>query len=394
MTTTTPNSTSVNDHVDESEYEATEPWKTPALNEVNDFKLALFSINTARGTSFSHADGLIRVTWDEQLRLATLADRAGIDAIIPIAHWKHYLDADPYLDRIFEPFTWAAALASVTNRAQIFATVQVPLYHPMMVAKMATTIDHISGGRAALNIVAGWNDRELAMFGVPPAKHDQRYAYAEEWMDLLLRVFDEQQPFDFDGEYVKGEGIISRPRPLQRPRPVIMSAGSSSAGRKFAGRYADMIFCFFQGLDDLRPAVEQARADAKAVSGREVKVFGHGYIVCADTEAEARRLFEQVSLESIDLDTVSAFTNLGEGKVRSADIFQDKEALATAQKCAVGPYAFPLVGTAEQIAARIVEIRQSGLDGMAVSFPHYEEGLLRYENEIRPLLIEAGVRDV
>ena len=69
--------------------------------------------------------------------------------------------------RNFETFTWAAGLAASTDEIGVFATFHVPTVHPVRAAKEVVTIDHISGGRFGLNIVAGWNEREIAMFGKP-----------------------------------------------------------------------------------------------------------------------------------------------------------------------------------------------------------------------------------
>ena len=81
----------------------------------------------------------------------------------------------------FETFTWAAGLAALTSRIAIFSTVHVPLVHPIYAAKALATVDHISGGRAGLNIVCGWNPTEFAMFGTTP--DERAYERAAEWID-------------------------------------------------------------------------------------------------------------------------------------------------------------------------------------------------------------------
>jgi FMNH2-dependent dimethyl sulfone monooxygenase len=96
-----------------------------------------------------------RGSWEENLRLARWADRLGLDAIVPIARWRGYGGEANLGDRSFETFTWATGLLAATRRIQVFATMHVPLGHPLAVAKMGATADHISGGRFGLNIVAG-----------------------------------------------------------------------------------------------------------------------------------------------------------------------------------------------------------------------------------------------
>lgn len=206
------------------------PKDTPILNDDNKFKLVLLSLNTGRGTTLSHGAGTLRITWDETVRIAQAAERAGIDAILPIAHWKNWTRSRPQYDRNWDALTFAAGLAAVTERIQFFSTVHIPLFHPVMVAKMAATVDHIASGRLALNVVAGWNQAEFGMFGLDPVEHDERYEYAAEWMDLLQRIFREDAWFDFEGRYLRGRDIASQPKPLQRPSPVIMSAAPARSG--------------------------------------------------------------------------------------------------------------------------------------------------------------------
>merc|ERR1711965_219420 len=90
--------------------------------------------------------------------------------------------------RNFETFTWAAGLAAKTEKIGVFATFHVPTVHPVRAAKEVATIDHISGGRFGLNIVAGWNEREIAMFGVPQKDHDIRYDVADDWISLCKEL--------------------------------------------------------------------------------------------------------------------------------------------------------------------------------------------------------------
>jgi FMNH2-dependent dimethyl sulfone monooxygenase len=161
----------------------------PMLNPENRFKLAVFGLNVSGGLSATAAEGVLRGgDWGEVKRLAMQADAAGFDALIPIARWKGYGGATDWNDRCFETFTWAAGLAAVTNRIQVFATVQVPTVHPIRAAKEAVTVDHISGGRFGLNVVAGWNENELGMFGLNLKSLEQRYDVAAEFTDLLKRT--------------------------------------------------------------------------------------------------------------------------------------------------------------------------------------------------------------
>jgi FMNH2-dependent dimethyl sulfone monooxygenase len=361
------------------------------LGSPNRFKLAVFCINHARGTSYTHAQSVPKATWDESIRLCVAAEQAGLEGVIPLARWKEFNRGPAAYDRIFDPFTWAAAVATMTERIQVFSTFHVPFYHPVMAAKMVATIDHISGGRFALNVVAGWSDAEHRMFGSAQLDHDERYRYAEEWLELLKRIWTEEEEFDHQGEFISSAGIISQPKPLQSPYPPIMSAGSSPAGRKFAALHADVNFVALPGFDEAAEIVDTAVAEAKQLSGSPSRIYGHGYVVCADSESEARRRFELVTREAQDTVGASAAVEalLG-GAARSIDTIA-RETLV--DRVAAGFFALPLVGTPEQIVEGMQKLSDAGLSGMAMSFDDYDDGLRRYSAEIRPLLVEAGLRE-
>ena len=147
---------------------------SPLLSD-HTLKLAVFGTNVSHGCSMTEAEGTIAVEWAESVRLAKAAERLGIEAMVPVARWRGFGGNTNFNHRSFETYTWAAGLAAATEKIMIFSTSHVPTIHPVLAAKQAATIDHISGGRFGLNIVAGWNDTEIAMFGSPQKDHDDRY---------------------------------------------------------------------------------------------------------------------------------------------------------------------------------------------------------------------------
>jgi alkanesulfonate monooxygenase SsuD/methylene tetrahydromethanopterin reductase-like flavin-dependent oxidoreductase (luciferase family) len=365
--------------------------RNPMVDPANRLKLALFCANVARGTSMSFAESLPKGQWEEASRLAARADAAGIDGYIPLGRWKHNSRSRPQDDRFVESFTGAAALAALTRRISVFATVHVPVFHPVVVAGMGSTIDHVSGGRFSINVVAGWSADELGMFGLGLRPHDERYEYAAEWVDLLKRLWTAEEVFDHHGRFLEATGLISKPLPLQRPYPVIMSAGSSPAGRRFAARHADINFVHLPSFEEMRQTVAAARADSRAASGREPGIFAGGYIVCADTEREARRRFHHVVRDQLDVVSASEFIEMFNRQAQSARVVAERERI---DRMAAGFNAMTLVGTAEQIVERMQQMADAGLAGLAISFDDYDDGLAAYDEAIRPLLIDADLRVV
>ena len=169
----------------------------------------------------------------------------------------------------FETFTWAAGLAAATERIGLFMTVHVPLVHPLYAAKALATVDHISQGRAGLNIVCGWNPKEFGMFGTPLV--EKGYDQAAEWIDIVERLYASDEPFDHDGTYYHLKQAVSRPASLQVPRPVTMNAAFGGPGRDFAAANCDYLFTTFSEIADagkhvadIRERRRQARAARSA----------------------------------------------------------------------------------------------------------------------------------
>jgi alkanesulfonate monooxygenase SsuD/methylene tetrahydromethanopterin reductase-like flavin-dependent oxidoreductase (luciferase family) len=364
---------------------------SPLFTSPNRLKLGVFHVNCTRGGTPTLAEGSIdRLNWPQQVRIAQAAEAAGVEAIIPIARWRGYGGPSDFNGEQFEAFAWAAGIAAVTSRLLVFSTAHVPLAHPVQVAKEVATVDHISGGRFCLNIVAGWNTAELEMFGVGQREHDDRYAYAGEWTSFLKRLWREETPFDLDGTFFKSTSAISRPQPVQRPRPPIMSAGSSPAGRDFAATHADL--CFAAGAfdpDGVRAMVDDIKGRARG-HGREVSVWVQVGVLVDDTEREAKRRYEYFVEERGDRDAVRAQLQMLMGGGGQTLDFELSEEMVRAMLS--WQSAYPLLGTAEQVVERMVGLTDAGVDGLAMIWVDYEEGLARLGQDVLPLAVQAGIR--
>ncbi|HEY8693343.1 MAG TPA: LLM class flavin-dependent oxidoreductase, partial [Chloroflexota bacterium] len=213
----------------------------PLFNE-NRLKLGVFGLNVSNGCAATTAEGHFETTWPNTLEVATMADEAGMEALVPVARWKGFGGTTNFNGSCFETYTWAAGLGASTRQAAVFSTSHVPTVHPIVAAKQGTTIDHISNGRFALNVVCGWFESEFMMFGAPVMEHDRLYEYAAEWLELVLRLWTEEEEFDHEGCFFKIEKGFHQPKPLHKPYPPIMNAGSSDTGARFAAKYADMVF--------------------------------------------------------------------------------------------------------------------------------------------------------
>jgi len=368
------------------------------LASPNRFKLAAFGFNSQGGSTITSAPNTADTDWPYQVRVAQLAERAGIEAIIPGARWRGYGGATNFQGRSYETLSWAAGLSAVTSMIQVFATVHFTTIHPVRLAKTLATIDHIANGRLGVNWVAGWNVEEITMFGGIQRDHDERYEYAEEYLTLLNELMERTEDFSFKGgKYFDLEKLYSEPKPIQRPRPVYMAAGLSPRGRQFAGSHADINFTpTHLPPDQMAGLIADTKGKARGF-GREVKVFGQSVIVCADTEQEAKDYFEYYVNEKGDFEAAGNLIKQLFGETRDASGAKRGPMPEHVQKAilknAVASHGgATLVGTPTQVVEALVRQANSGMDGSTVSWVDFEAGLKQFQDKILPIMIQAGLR--
>jgi FMNH2-dependent dimethyl sulfone monooxygenase len=352
----------------------------------NRFKLGIFSTNADGGLAITTVPERWRATWDDNLAAIGIADRAGLEFALPIARWKGFGGATDVREWSFETFTWAAGLAAATRDIGLFTTVHVPLVHPVYAAKALATVDHISGGRAGLNIVCGWNPAEFAMFG---ARIDtDAYARAGEWIEIVERAYASAEPFDFAGRFYDLKGVTSRPASLQTPRPVTMNAAFGPPGRAFAARHCDFLFSTFSDIEDGAGHVADMRARSAEV-GREVGVYTVCHVVCRETQGEAQAYYERYARDEADHAAVDEHM----AKKKEFAGSHDREAFDRyRQRFAGGAGTYPLVGTPERIVADLIRIADQGYAGAALTFVNYADELPFFRDRVLPLMIQAGLR--
>lgn len=366
--------------------------ETNALFNDNKIKLGTFATNVSGAAAITSVEGVFETTWPNAVALAEIADRGGLEAIVPVARWRGFGGPTNFNGDSFETYTWAAGLGAHTKHATLFSTSHVPTVHPIVAAKQAATIDHITGGRFALNIVCGWFAPEFAMFGRPIMDHETRYAYAGEWIEIIKKLWTEEDEFDYEGKFFKIEKGFSRPKPLQKPFPALMNAGGSDSGRHFTCKYCDVAFIRLRGtdLETTRNQVDRLRDLARNEYGRDIQIWAHSYVVHRPTEKEARDFHHYYVHEKGDWEAADNLTKiLG---VQSAADFTP-EAMNEIKAGFISGYGgFPLVGTAEQIVDLLQFLNDAGLDGTLLSFASYEEELRNFIDEVIPLTVQAGLR--
>lgn len=359
----------------------------------NDRKLRLgtFSSNLSHGCAISTIDGVLEADWPSTLALARLADEMEFEALVPVGRWKGFGGVTNFNGAGFESFTWASAISATTRYSSIFATSHVPTMHPVLAAKQGATIDHVSGGRFTLNIVTGWFRPEIEMFGASQMDHAVRYDCAEEWLEIIKRLWTEDEEFDYEGRFYKVTGARLAPRPVQRPHPVIMNAGGSDRGRHYAAKLCDVVFIVLDSHDpdEIRAKVDSYRRLAKEEYGRELLVWSYGYVVQGDTDRDAHAYWDYYVNQMGDWEAATTLvTMLG---INAQTIPEDRLA-GMKQHFIAGWGGYPLIGRSATVVDHLSMLVDAGFDGVLLSWPRYLEDMQRFQQETYPLLVQAGLR--
>jgi dimethylsulfone monooxygenase len=364
--------------------------RNPLFND-RKLKLGTFCTNLSGGCTMSSIDGILQADWESTVTLARMADAMEFEAIVPVGRWKGFGGATNFNGEGFECFTWAAAMSALTKNSGVFATSHVPTMHPVMAAKQAATIDHIGGGRFTLNVVTGWYRPEIEMFGVPLLEHDTRYDMAIEWIEIIKRLWTSDKEFDFDGKFYQVKNAAIAPKPLQKPHPVVMSAGASPKGRQFAARHADVNFINLDAHDfeGVKARVDASRKTAWDECQREIQVWTNAYIFQGETEAQARAFYDECVFQKGDWEGVENLVSVM--GLNSLSI--PKEALQHLKEHFIaGWVGYPLIGTKEQIVDGLALLERAGFDGIVLSWPRYIDGMRQFQAETFPLVQQAGLR--
>jgi alkanesulfonate monooxygenase SsuD/methylene tetrahydromethanopterin reductase-like flavin-dependent oxidoreductase (luciferase family) len=347
------------------------------LTSPNKLKLGLFGTNGA--PTMSTVPEIWRPSWDKIVEVAKIADQAGLEASLGYARWKGYLPDMPEagVANIMDSFAWAAGLSQVTTYTTHIPTVHGALLHPVFAAKQCATIDRMSNGRFALNLVGGWNALELAMFGIPLPEHEARYDQLEEWVQVITRLWTSADEFDFDGDYYHVAGGMSRPQPVQKPQIPLINAGGSGRGLDFATSYADICFTVPQLVGaDARSKIDEYRAAARA-KGRTVQLWTYCAVVQRDSMAEAEDYLHHFTVEHEETVLADAWQAAAlEAMVHSKDITEDG-VRAMRQRFVASSGGPILIGTAVDIADQLEEMSAIGIDGVLLIWPDFIDGIKR-----------------
>jgi dimethylsulfone monooxygenase len=355
-------------------------------------KFAYWIPNVSGGLVVSKIPQRTEWSYDYNVWLAQTAEEVGFGYALAQARFIASYGAEYQL----EALTTVSALAPVTKKIKLIAAVHPGLWHPGVVAKMGATIDFISKGRFALNVVSGWFKNEFTIYGEPWLDHDERYRRSEEFIRVLKGLWMEEE-FHFKGDFYRINGGWVKPQPISNnPHPEIFQGGNSKAARRMAGRVSDWYFMNGNTIEGVREQVEEVSALART-EGRTIKFGLNSFIIVRDTEKEAHEVLREIIAQA-DREAVEGF---GEAVKQAGSATREKTGMwANSNFEDLVQYndgfRSGLIGTKEQVAERIQQFHEVGVDLILGGFLHYTDDLPEFGRSVIPLVrqIESQQRAV
>jgi alkanesulfonate monooxygenase len=315
-------------------------------------------------------------SWGRNRALVLEAEALGFDSVLVAQHTMN--PYDPTRDQL-EAWTGAAALAALTRRIEIIAAIKPGLYHPVVLAKMALQIEHISGGRFALNLVNAWNKAEFERAGLPFPAHDDRYAYGREWIGLVDRLMRGER-VTAAGAHFQVEDYQLRPAGTFRKRPTIYLGGESEPARALAADHADVWFINGQPLEDVAALI--ADVARRPASNGPLRYGLSAFVIARATDAEAEA--EHARLLALARRDADLRADTRARTDTASVMFAKTDAAASRHVGTNGGTAAGLVGSYATVAERIRAFHAAGIALFMLQFQPFEAEMRRFAEQVLP----------
>lgn len=336
-----------------------------------------------------------------------------------------------------DPFSYISGMAAVTQNLGFVVTAAVTFEHPYALARRLSTLDHLTKGRMGWNVVTSYLESAARNFGKPVISHDERYEIADEFMDVMYRLWedsweddavelnyeadvyvnpDKVHPIGHKGKYFEVDGF-NLVEPSPQKTPVIFQAGASSRGRQFSTTHAEGLFVNVMNAQFARTMTDNIREMAVSAgrSRDDVKIYPLITTVVADSDAEAERTFREYSSYASREGAMALFG--GWTGVNLADFDPDVPLAATesnairtvldqftkrdpsrkwtpadiADYCSIGGPDAVIVGSPETVADEIEHlIDDGGLDGINLAHAIGSVDFTNFVDTVVPELQKRG----
>jgi alkanesulfonate monooxygenase len=282
----------------------------------------------------------------------------------------------------------ASSLIGATSRMRFLVAVRPGLISPTLAARMTATFDRLSNGRVLINVVTGGDPVELAGDGVFEA-HSDRYEITDEFLHIWRSILRDRGEVNFEGKHLRVRGAKSIFKAVQRPYPALYFGGSSPAGIEVAARHVDYYLTWGEPPAQVAEKIATARSAAARV-GRELRFGIRLHVIVRETEeeawADADRLISHLTDETVETAQATLARQDSTGQRRMLELQKQNNGRRTREALEISPNLWAgvglvrggagtaLVGSAETVAARMLEYHQLGIETFILSgYPHLEE---------------------
>lgn len=320
---------------------------------------------------------LLDGSYDYNLKVALLAEETGFDFIMSMAKWRGYGGVTQHWRHALDSQILMAALAAVTRRVKVLTTIHTLLQNPAVAAKMISTLDHVSGGRAGLNVVTGAYKGEFEQMHTwrDNVNHDDRYDLADEWIRVIKRLWTEES-VTFNGKYFTMDDCQSDPKPIRRP--YLVCAGTSTRGMRFTVDQMDAMFVGGKDDEELAHVSTSVKAMARE-SGRSIRTYTMMNLVIGETDAAAQA---QADHFRAGFDEEACKGMMRAYGFLDAEIGKENSFVQNARSSFMSART---IGSAATVAKRLIEMLEyCQLDGMMLIFPDYLKSMPVFTREIMP----------
>lgn len=318
-------------------------------------------------------DENMEATWAYNSRLARRSEEIGFDLTL-IAE-LNLNDIKGIHAPALDAWSTAAALAAITRKLELMVAVRPTFHLPALLAKQAANIDHISGGRLSLNVVSSWWADEARQYGVQFEQHNDRYARTAEWLDVIKGVWNHDR-FSYHGHFYHVENTVLQPKPISQPRPKLYAGGESEAAKELIARTCDAYVMHGDPPERVARKISDLETRRRRFHLPRMQYGVAAFVIVRETEEEA-------------LEDLRRITDVRQNAAGFGNYQQWLAGTELDQAVSLEDYSVSnrglrsgLVGTPDQVTARITEFEKAGVDLLLLQFSPQLEEMERFAEQI------------
>jgi len=317
-------------------------------------------------------DEAMSVDWPYLRALAVESEQAGFD--LSLVAELNLNDIKGHRAPSLDAWTLASAVAAVTERLELMLAVRPNYHSPALTAKALSTLEVIAPGRTSLNVVSSWWRDEAMQYGAPFDVHDARYTRTDEWLEVLTRLLTEPS-VTHHGALYDLEGCILEPKPAQLP--TVYMGGESAKAKEVISRRGTAYVMHGDPPEVIAAKVaDMERGRVEAGRPERFRYGVSGYVIVRDTEAEAQAELARVLDVRSSPEAYASYQDFLAGSQLESQVSLEEYSVSNRGLRA------GLVGTPEQVTARIRAYEEAGVDLMLLQFSPQREEMARFGEQV------------